>query len=147
MINILTCLFFKFSFVALLHILFCFTLRTYIQIKYHHVPLQYCDNLRKEALLSYPYMSQMLNPNTEGVPAPHLTEGRYDSGPPLVNEVLMGKMSWNFCVTYHVSEIPWINPPLFSNRVNGIKSAGGNVKILSDFEQLHRRGVQLEKTH
>ena len=37
---------------------------------------------------------KMLNPNSEGVPATHLSEGGgADSAPPLVNAVLMAQMS------------------------------------------------------
>ena len=35
----------------------------------------------------------ILNPNSEGVPATHLSEGGADSAPPLVNAVLMAQMS------------------------------------------------------
>ena len=46
-----------------------------------------------------------LNPNTEGVPAPQLSErgGGWFSPPPLVNAVLKAQTSWNF-----VCDLTWV---------------------------------------
>jgi len=44
-----------------------------------------------------------INPNSEGVPATHLSEGGGTLCPPLVNAVLMAQMSWNF-----VCDLTWV---------------------------------------
>ena len=50
------------------------------------------------------HFNDAFNPNSEGVPATHLSEGGgADSAPPLVNAVLMAQMSWNF-----VCDLTWV---------------------------------------
>ena len=111
MINILTCLFFKFSFVALLRILFCFNLRTYIQIKYHQVPLQYCVNIRKEALPSYHIWAKWLTLIVRGSQLHIWLRGGLIQAPPGKCSI-NGQNELKFCVGPHMGcvwEIPWPN--------------------------------------
>ena len=75
-------------------------------VNINHEPWWQKNTWRSPLSSMFCYVTDSINPNSEGVPATHLSEGGGTLCPPLVNTILMAQTSWNFVcgLTWVVSE-------------------------------------------